>query len=94
MVGICVTLLCSLWILYEYIAFWGILGIPYIGIERDIFVLLTVARGVVMKWGLIIGVFGVLYAIFGLVLFRRNSEIDLKWGVPIFYIVTSLLVLV
>ena len=84
---------CSLFTIYEFLAYYQFLSIPLIniGISNNYAVLLS---ALAYKWSIIIGICGIFYAILGYISFKDKPSIGLKIGVPVFYLVFSILLII
>lgn len=86
-----IVIICSLFSIYEYA---GALGYTkYLALPTDN-TLLVIIQSVSLKWSLAIGVIGVFYSIVGLLFMRDDNVASLKWGVPVFYILFTVLLVV
>lgn len=83
----------SLFILYEFIAYLGIVSIPLLHatIENSY---LNVASLVAFKWSLLVAVIGLVYALAGYFTFRNEEKSVPKLGVAIFYFIFTVVLLV
>ena len=76
----------SLYIIYQFLAFYQILGIPLISIAIDNNFIIII-RAVAYKWSLVDGILGLFYAIAGYIAFRQDTSKGTKIGLALFYLV-------
>lgn len=93
MAGFIVVLVCSVWLLYEYVAYWGILDLPFIHLQREMMFLFQMAGGVAMKWSSLLGAVGLVYGVVGIVLHFKDNKVEPFWLVLLMYGIASLLVI-
>lgn len=89
-------ILMSIWSIYQYLGYFGILQIPYISLFTGKHFLITAMKMMTMKWSLIFGIIGVFLGIAGIIQSRLDEERGLeKMKMPafVFYIIFTVLLL-
>ena len=89
-----IVLFSSSFCIYEALTYIGVLGMPYISFLSNINAFFTVVKVCALKWSMLLGLFGIVYAIISMFLFRQNADL-MKYRIVTtgFYLVILLIML-
>ena len=71
-----IVLVSSLYCIYEALTYIGIWGMPYISSLSNFNIYFTVIKVCALKWAIPLGVFGLVFSIVSLFLFRKNPDFN------------------